>query len=95
MRYLTTGYLGASEPPVRGAACPICGGYSRIEPGGLRCLTAGHMFLSRKVIPKSGHDWANRIRQEAVDRAFVSPGRGGQIPLDMLQKLEGRGEDAE
>lgn len=79
---------------VPGAACPTCGRFALVEPGGVRCLEGGHLALFRRILPKSttGHDRANRIRQQALDRAFISPGRGGTIPIDMLIALEGRGK---
>ena len=82
----------AAEPVAIGAACPACGRFALVEPGGVRCLEGGHLALFRRVIPKAttGHDRANRIRQEAVDRAFISPGRGALIPIEMLERLEGR-----
>lgn len=78
-----------------GVACPACGAFALVEPGGTRCLTAGHLMTFRRILPKSttGHDRANRIRQQALDRAFISPGRGAQIPLEMLIKLEGKKGD--
>lgn len=74
-----------------GAACPECGGFSLVEPGGVRCLLRGHLLTFRRILPKSttGHDRPNRIRQAALDRAFTKPGRGASIPLDMLIRLEG------
>jgi hypothetical protein len=73
-----------------GAACPTCGGYARVEPGGLRCLIAGHLFTLRAVLSKTttGSDWRNRLRMRALDRAFTKPGQGGRIPLDLLERLE-------
>lgn len=76
-----------------GVACPACGAYARLEPGGTRGLTCGHLFLFRRILPKSttGHDRLGRLRQQALDRAFISPGRGGSIPIDLLIALEGKG----
>lgn len=73
-----------------GVACPICGSFSVLEPGGVRCLLQGHLLTFRRVLPKSttGHDWRARLRMRALDRAFISPGRGASIPLDLLESLE-------
>ncbi len=76
-----------------GLACPSCGGFSLREPGGVRCLVGGHLFLYRRVLPRdhvlSGTDWRGRQRQRALDRGFVSSGRVPEFIFEMLERLEG------
>jgi hypothetical protein len=70
--------------------CPECGGAARREPGGIRCVAGGHMFLFAAILPMTSvsSDWRNRLRQRALDEGFMSPGRGGQIPIQLLERLE-------
>ena len=78
-----------------GIACPVCGKYAVKEPGGTRGITCGHLLTFDSILPKTstGHDRQNRLRQQALDMAFAHPGRGGQIPLLLLERLEGRPDD--
>jgi hypothetical protein len=78
-------------PDPRWVSCPECGGAARQEPGGVRCVVGGHAFTFRRILPKTttGHDWKNRVRMRALDEAFVYPGRGGSIPLNLCIRLEG------
>ena len=71
-------------------ACPECGGAARAEPGGVRCIVNGHLMTFRKILPKTttGSDWRNRLRQWSIDEAFMHPGRGGSIPIRLLERLE-------
>ena len=77
-----------------GRQCPTCGGFCVEEPGGIRCLVGGHMFLYRRVLPHdhwlSGRDWRGRARQAALDRAFMKSGRVPEFIFEMLERLEGR-----
>jgi len=71
-------------------ACPECGGAARREPGGVRCVVGGHLLTFSAILPKltASSDWRNRLRQRAIDEAFRSPMRGGEIPLRLLERLE-------
>jgi hypothetical protein len=71
-------------------ACPTCGAAARQEPGGVRCIVGGHGFTFRAILPKLSvsSDWKNRLRQRAIDETFVYPGRGGEIPILLLERLE-------
>ena len=75
-----------------GSVCPRCGGFASREPGGLRCLGCGYTALYRRILPRdhwlSGTDGRNRARQNALDRALVSPGRAREFIFDMLERLE-------
>jgi len=75
----------------RGAMCPECYAFALLEPGGLRCVAGGHHFTLQSILPKltTGHDRANRLRARALDEAFVHPGRGAFIPLELCIRLEG------
>lgn len=86
---------------VAGARCPrllasgrVCGGYAKVEPGGIKCLACGHTALLRKILPHdhwlSGRDWRNRQRQAALDRTLMRPGRMEEFVFEMLDRLEGR-----
>jgi len=83
----------------RGRQCPTCGGYAIEEPGGLRCIAGGHMFPYRRILPRdhwlSGSDRANRERQLALDRTFVSSGRMREFLFEMLENLERRRQPRE
>lgn len=70
--------------------CPECGGAARQEPGGVRCIVGGHTFTFRSILPRLsvGSDWKNRLRQRALDEAFLHPGRGAEIPIHLLERLE-------
>jgi hypothetical protein len=72
-----------------GVACPTCHAYARLEPGGCTCFQ-GHTFTFARILPKLsiGHDRPNRLRQRALDEAFMYPGRGGEIPILLLERLE-------
>ena len=80
---------------LKGQACPRCGGFARQEPGALRCLTCGHAPLFVSILPLahwhpgSGYDRSNRIRQAALDRAFMNSGHVSEAIFDMLERLEG------
>jgi hypothetical protein len=77
-------------PDQRWVKCPECGGAARLEPGGVRCIQAGHLLTFRRILPKTttSSDWRGRLRQWAVDQAFMYPARGGQIPIRLLERLE-------
>lgn len=83
----------------RGRQCPACSGFALQEPGGIRCLTGGHMFLYRRILPRehwlSGTDRANRERQLALDRTFIHSGRMREFLFEMLETLERRRKPAE
>ena len=78
---------------LKGRVCPRCGGFARQEPGGLHCLHCGHAPLFRWILPRdhwpSGTDWRNRVRQAALDRAFMNSGHVADAIFDMLERLEG------
>src|SRR5882762_8387516 len=77
-------------PDPRWVSCPECGGAARREPGSVRCIVGGHLMTLRSVLPKltASSDWRNRLRMRAIDEAFRSPFRGGEIPIRLLEKLE-------
>jgi hypothetical protein len=79
---------------VAGARCGQCGGYAQVEPGGYRCLVCGYCPLLRKILPRdhqlSGRDWRNRVRQAALDRTLLRPGRMEEFLFEMLARLEGK-----
>jgi len=62
----------------------------------LRCLICGHAPLFVWVLPLahphplSGSDRRNRVRQRALDRAFMNSGHVADAIFDMLERLEGR-----
>jgi hypothetical protein len=59
-------------------------------------VTCGHAPLFVAILPlahwhpRSGYDRANRIRQAAIDRAFMNSGRVSDAILDMLERLESK-----
>jgi hypothetical protein len=83
---------------VKGEICPRCRGWSRIEPGGLRCSRCGHTPIFKRILPHdhwlSGGDWKNRARQRALDCSLARAGRVEEYIFDMLERLEGRHEPA-
>lgn len=90
---------GRDEATGRGRERPACGGYAVEEPGGIRCIVGGHLFLHRRVLPRehwlSGRDWRGRERQLTLDRCFMRSGRVPEFVHDLLERLERRSPKAE
>lgn len=78
---------------MKGVECPTCGAFAIVEPGGIRCLTGGHLFLDRRVLPRdhwlSGWDRRNRERQRALDQAFMRATHVEDVMIEMLDRLAG------
>ena len=77
---------------MNGVSCPLCHGFAIREPGAIWCY-AGHSFTMAKILPRDhvsgrpGRDYENRVRQQALDQAFMHPARAPEFVFAMLQGL--------